>query len=198
MNKNLIKLCETAIMIALATALSLVNIITLPQGGSVTLCSMLPIVLIAYRYNTGWGILSGAIYGIIQMILGASNLSYGANIWAIIAIILFDYVLAYATIGFAGIFKDKIKHNQPLEIGIGTGIVCFLRFVCHFISGVAVWGAWADYYPWSAGMSAWLYSLIYNSTYMSVELLITVIGAVAIASFIDFRTDIVSPLKRNK
>lgn len=190
MNKNLLKLCETAIMIALATVLSLFTIANLPFGGSVTLCSMLPIAIISYRYKLKWGILTGLVYGLIQMILGANNLSYGTSALAVILIILFDYLVAFGVIGFSALFRNKIKNNQPLEIGLGVIIACILRYLCHFISGWAVWGIWAEDVP------AWIYSLTYNATYMIPETIVTVIGAVLLCLFFDFRKDTISPFKR--
>ena len=59
--KNIIWLCEGAIMIALATVLSMFKAVDLPYGGSVTVCSMLPIMLVAYRYGLVRGIITGAV-----------------------------------------------------------------------------------------------------------------------------------------
>ena len=64
------KLIEASLMIAVATVLSLLKILDLPYGGSVTLASMLPIVIIACRNGVGWGLASGAVYGAIQQLLG--------------------------------------------------------------------------------------------------------------------------------
>lgn len=101
--KTILRLCESAIMIALATVLSMIKFANLPFGGSVTLCSMLPLVLIAYRYKWKWGVLTGVVYGLVQMVLGANNLSYGTSALAVILIILFDYLVAFGAIGFAGV-----------------------------------------------------------------------------------------------
>jgi thiamine transporter len=157
---------------------------------------MLPVAIIAYRYKMKWGLLAGFVYGLIQMILGANNLSYGTSALAVVAIILFDYLVAFGVIGFAGMFRDKLKGNQPLEVGLGVLVICVLRFICHFISGWTVWGAWADSYDWSKGMPAWLYSLIYNGTYMVFETIITVVVAVIICAVLDFRKDTISPIKK--
>ena len=60
------KLIEASLMIAIATVLSLLKLLDLPYGGSITLASMLPIVIIACRNGVGWGVASGAVYGAIQ------------------------------------------------------------------------------------------------------------------------------------
>ncbi len=55
MTKNrTLPLVECAIMIALATVLSMVKLAELPYGGSITIASMLPIAIIAYRRGMGW------------------------------------------------------------------------------------------------------------------------------------------------
>lgn len=192
MKKNVLKLTETAIMIALGTVLSLFTIANLPFGGSVTVCSMVPVALIAYRYKLKWGLLAGTVYGLVQMILGASNLAYGTSALAVVLIILFDYIVAFGVIGFAGLFRDRLNGNQALEVSIGALLACVLRYVCHFISGWAVWGAWAE------DMPAWLYSITYNATYMIPETIVTVVACVLLGLVLDFRKDTVSPLKRNK
>ena len=74
-NKLALRLTESAIMIAAATILSMFKLVELPYGGSITLASMLPIVIIAYRYGTAWGILCGLVHGAIQLLLGSGTLS---------------------------------------------------------------------------------------------------------------------------
>lgn len=91
-------LCETAIMIALATALSYVTIFSLPHGGSITLFSQVPIIIIGYRYGVKWGCTTGIIHGILQMLLqGLGNFAYVKGIGAYLVLILADYVLIYVT-----------------------------------------------------------------------------------------------------
>ena len=67
-------------------------------------------------------------------------------------------------------FKNKIK-NETVAFGLGAGLACVLRFICHFISGVTIW---ADYT--NGWVGAWIYSLTYNGSYMLPELIITVVG----------------------
>lgn len=75
-NKTALRLTESAMMIAAATILSFVKLVDLPAGGSITLASMLPILLIAYRYGWAWGTLCGLVHGTIQFVIGSSVLSY--------------------------------------------------------------------------------------------------------------------------
>ena len=103
------KLIEASLMIAIATVLSLLKLLDLPYGGSITLASMLPIVIIACRNGVGWGVASGAVYGAIQQLLGLKTLSYVTTWYSILAVILLDYVLAFAVVGFAGAFRNRSK-----------------------------------------------------------------------------------------
>ena len=128
-NTNLRKLSESAIMLALATVLSFFKLYEMPYGGSITIASMLPVLIIAYRYGTKWGLLSGFVFGAIQQLLGLKNLSYFTTWQSVVAIILLDYIIAFMVIGFGGVFKKS--QTQPRAFVFGGLLVCLLRFVCH-------------------------------------------------------------------
>ncbi len=102
-------LVESAILIALATILSLIKLVDLPYGGSITIASMFPIVILSYRFGLRWGCAAGLVYGIIQQLTGLSSLSYVTTWQSIVAVILLDYVIAYAVTGLGGIFRGRIK-----------------------------------------------------------------------------------------
>jgi thiamine transporter len=103
-----------------------------------------------------------------------------------------DYVLAFAVLGLGGSFFVKAIKNQPLAIGAGAAAASAMRFVCHFISGVTIWGDYAD--GWSG---VWVYSLCYNGSYMLAECIVTIIGTAALACVLDFRTPSITR-KKNK
>ena len=189
MNKKVLMLCESAVMIALASVLSLIKI-EWPFGGSITICSMLPILIIGYRYKPLWGCLTGLIYGLIQMLFGMSNFAYATSALAVVMILLFDYLVAFGVIGLGGVFRG-VK-NQAAGLALGAVLAGALRFVCHFVSGVTVWGGFAE------DMPAWLYSLTYNGAYMLPETIVLVIGAVVIGLIVDFRSESLRAVKRDK
>lgn len=176
------RLTETAIMLALAVALSYVEIFSLPMGGSITLFSQVPIIIIGYRYGAKWGIGTGIIYGLLEMLLqGLGNFAYVKGIGAYLILIFADYVLAFMSLGLGGaLFKKSVK-NQSLALGLGAFAASLLRFICHFVSGVTIWGEYAD--GWKA---VWVYSLAYNGSYMAVEAVISVIAVVLLALVLDF------------
>lgn len=183
-----LKITESGVMIALSTVLSLITIGNLPFGGSVTLCSLLPLVIIGYRYGTKWGIFSGVVYGFVQMVLGIKNLSYGTSFLAVAVIILFDYIIAFGAMGCSGLFREKIK-NQAAAMGVGCFIGCLLRYFCHCISGVTVWAHFAEEVP------VWYYAITYNAAYMVPETIVTVAGVIIVSAFLNFSTPTISPMK---
>ena len=183
MSKNLTskqvtkRLVVSAIFIAMSVVLNILTPIKFPFGGSVTVFSMVPLALLGYTYGPLWGMTCGAVMGVLNMLIdGMGNFAYVSGILAYIILIFADYFVAFAVLGLSGIFKNKIK-NQSVAFGLGAGLACVLRFICHFISGVTIW---ADYAKGWSGV--WIYSLTYNGSYMLPELIITVIGCVAVVN----------------
>ncbi|MCR4688130.1 MAG: energy-coupled thiamine transporter ThiT [Saccharofermentans sp.] len=173
-------LAEGAIMLALATVLSLLKILDLPYGGSVTVACMLPCIIISYRYGLKFGALTGLVFAIMQQLLGLKNLSYFTTWQSVVAIILLDYIVAFGVVCFGGLFR-KIS-NQATGLMLGSILVCILRFICHTISGATVWAGLSI--PTNAAL---IYSIGYNATYMVPETIVTALAAYYIGSVIDFR-----------
>ena len=186
--KNIIWLCEGAIMIALATVLSMFKAVDLPYGGSVTVCSMLPIMLVAYRYGLVRGIITGAVYGGTQLILGMNALSYATSWQAAVAIVVLDFILAFAALGLTGIFGSKSYQKQSISFFGGVLVACAVRYIFHVVAGCTVWAGVSV--PSGDGL---IYSLIYNATYMLPETIVTVIGGFYLAKTLDFTADRLSP-----
>lgn len=177
------KLTECAVMIALATVLSYIKVFELPMGGAITAFSQVPIVIIGFRHGWKWGTFTGVVHGVLQLLLqGLGNFAYVKGIGAYLILIFMDYVLAFAVLGLGGSFFRKSIKNQSLAIGAGAAAASAMRFLCHFISGVTIWGDYAE--GWSG---VWIYSLTYNGSYMLAECIVTVIGTAALALAVDFR-----------
>ena len=173
------RLTETAVLIALGTVLSLVKI-DLPFGGGVTICSMLPLVIISFRYGWKWGGLAGFVYSVIQLMLGLDNVQYASSAVMAAGIVLLDYILPYTVIGFASLFGGKpTSTRKALVLGIVVSFV--LRLVCHIVTGAWIWGEWMPEEFMNMAMSSpWIYSILYNGWYMLAEIVLTVIVAMAI------------------
>ena len=148
-------MANASLCIALAFILSYVKLYEMPQGGSVTLASMLPIFMFAYAYGVAPGLSVGFAYGLLQFIQGG---------WFVHPIqFLLDYPLAFAMLGFAGISR-KLPDNWGLIPGILLGTL--LRFLCAFLTGVFFWGDGAG------EQNVLIYSAVYNGTYLIPETLI--------------------------
>ena len=176
-------LVECSMMIALATVFSVLKLVEMPYGGSVTLASMLPILLVSYRHGVRYGLLSGACYALVQQLLGLKNLSYFTTWYSVLAVILLDYLLAFVAIGLGGLVRGRIQ-KQSLALFSGSVLVCVIRYLLHTLSGATVW----------AGLSipsgaALLYSLGYNATYMLPETIILCAVAYYLGGMIDFSRD---------
>ena len=160
-----------AVCIAMSFALSYLRIpgLTLPQGGSVTIASLLPLAVYSYMFGVKKGIFAGFIYGILQIV---------QDPWLIHpAQILLDYPIAFAGIGLAGLFA----HFKPLEklpqiqFALGAVLGSLFRFVSHVLSGVF---AFSEY---STLDNVWAYSLAYNS-FVFVDIAIVVVVGVLVFS----------------
>ena len=165
-------LVECALMIALGTVLANIKIYSLPNGGSITLFSMLPFIMISFRHGAKWGLFTGFVNSLLQMLLGFYA-PPAPGFLPLVGTILLDYVLAFTVLGLACVFA-KPFHNRLVGVGVGTAVVCFLRFLCSFFSGVLIWGNLSD------GLPAWTYSLTYNGSYMLPETIMTTVAAVLI------------------
>ena len=136
--RGLLTLTECSLMIALSTVLSVFPLFEMPYGGSITLASFVPIVIAAYRHGAKYGLGTAAAASLMQMLLGMKNFSYFTTWQSIVAIALFDYVIAFTIFGLAGCFRRMLK-NQSLAVVTGALFASVIRYICHVISGATVW-----------------------------------------------------------
>ena len=109
-NNNTKKLAACAVMVALGAVLSLIKVLQMPFGGSITLLSMLPCAMISIMYGLKWGFAASFVESVIQLAFGITMdgiLGWGMTPSALIGTILLDYIVAYTVIGIAGIFRKK-------------------------------------------------------------------------------------------
>jgi len=145
-----------AICIALATVLSNVKIYKMPTGGTVTACSMLFISLIGYWFGSFAGIVAAVAYGIMQLIFDPYVIHPVQ--------LLLDYPIAFGVLGISGIFANS-KH------GLVTGYVAGTlgRWLCSTLSGVIF------FYEYAGGQNVFVYSSVYNISYIAPEMIMTLI-----------------------
>ena len=162
-SKKLLTMVECAIMIALAFALSWVILLKMPMGGSVTLASMLPIMLIGIKHGTKTGLAAAFLYSLtqlVQAIIQGDVFPYCQTLFLVVICALFDYIVPFTVLGFSGIFASKGRMGAYA----GMVAVTVVRFLCHFATGVAIWGQWAP-----EGMGKVVYSIFYNGSFLSLD-----------------------------
>jgi thiamine transporter len=148
-------LAEALVMIALSAGLYMFKIFTFPEGGSVTLGSMIPIFILAFRRGARVGVVAGACLGLMVVVIEPF-------VYNPIQFVL-DYPLAFAVLGVAGFF------NRWPVVGVGVGIGA--RFICHFLSGSLYFCSYM-----TAGFSSCpVYSAFYNASYLIPEFLISAV-----------------------
>ena len=151
---NTKSLTYAGICIAVSYALSYIKLFDGPQGSSVTLLSMLPILLYSYMFGTKKGVIAGLVYGILQAL-------QDPQIYQPLQVML-DYPIAFAGLGLAGMFKNNklFKGKKILEFVFGIFVAGLFRYVAHVLSGYFVFYSYAEW----AGMSdPLLYSIVYNT-----------------------------------
>ena len=151
------QLVVCAMAVALAMVTSMLKIYSFPFGGSVTLFSMLFICFVGYLYGPATGMLTGAAYGVLQLLI-EPYMYFPLQV-------LVDYPLAFGALGLSGCFS-KSKH------GLVKGYLCgvLARYVFAVISGWLFFGE----YAWD-GWAALPYSLVYNGCYIFAEAALTVL-----------------------
>ena len=147
-----------ALSVSLSFVLSCIRLFRMPQGGSVTPASMLPIMLFSATFGVGPGLLAGLVYGVLQYLQGGWFL----NVWQF----ALDYLLAFAALGLAGIAK-KLPEKWGLYAAMFLAALC--RALSAALAGVMFW----ETAPWA--------SLVYNGTYLIPDLAICMVLAAAIA-----------------
>ena len=170
------KITLCAMMVAMPVVLAWVSKLIPLQwlnGGSITLASMVPIIVVSIIVGSKWGVLAGIVYSGIQMLMGFYP-PPTRNFISFLLVIMLDYVLAFGCLGLAGMFY-KMFGRKNWAMPVSALIVTFIRFVCHFLSGVIIWGS-SD-----PNMGAAAFSLFYNAGYMIPEIIIsTVVTALLI------------------
>ena len=148
------EISEMAITIALSTVLSFIKVFQMPQGGSITAGSMIPLIYLALRNRPKVAITGAVLYGLVQFMV--------EPFFVHPAQFLLDYPLAFGALGIATLIK-----KYPL---VGTAIGVSLRFICHFLSGFIFFGMYAP-----EGLNPIYYSALYNGSYLLPEMIVTAI-----------------------
>ena len=160
-----------AICVALAYALSYIKFFSLPQGGSVTFASMLPIILYSYMFGTRKGLVIGVVYGMLQFIQSPQFYQPMQ--------VLLDYPIAFGALGVAGIARKTpvIRGKMLAEFAVGATIAIVLRYFAHVVSGYYVFSSWA-----MEGYTAVSWAFVYNAFVFADLAIVLVIGVIALST----------------
>ena len=151
------------VCIATSYALSFVKFLQMPQGGSITLASMLPLMLFAYKFGTKKGVLAGFVYGLLQLI-------QNPVIYHPLQMFM-DYMVAFSALGLTGMFRkfNFLKDNDVAKFALGAFVAGTLRYLCHVVTGIFVFYTWAE-----EGYSAVAWGFVYNA-FVFVDLAIVLV-----------------------
>jgi thiamine transporter len=151
-------LAEIGVAVALATGLGQIRLFAMPQGGSVSL-ELLPIIFIAVRGGVMPALVTGLLYGLLQLGLPGAFVYHPAQA-------ALDYPLAFMALAVGGFVDVRGLGSLVRAVALALGA----RFIFHFVSG---WIFFASYAPgWEA---PWLYSITYNMLYLVPEGILTVV-----------------------
>ncbi|MDE7296876.1 MAG: energy-coupled thiamine transporter ThiT [Clostridia bacterium] len=158
-----------AVCIAMSFALSYLRLWEMPQGGSITPASLLPLMVYSYMFGVRKGVFAGLIYGILQAV---------QDPWIIHpAQFLLDYPVAFAAIGLSGMFArmKKLERLPQVQFALGAVVASVLRFAAHVFSGVFAFSEYATL------DNVWAYSSLYNS-FVFVDIAIVIVVGVLVFS----------------
>lgn len=160
-----------AVCVSMSFALSYVKFFSLPQGGSVTFASLLPLCLYSYMFGTRRGTIAAVVYGLLQFI---QSPQFYQPMQA-----LLDYPIAFGAIGLAGIARSfkLLKGNIFAEFAVGATIAIALRYFAHVISGYFVFSSWA-----MEGYTAVSWAFVYNLYTIADLAIVLAVGLVALSS----------------
>lgn len=149
-----------ALLVAVSFVLSYLRLLSMPQGGAITVASVLPLALYAYWFGPRNGIIAGLAAGVLQFLQEPVVVHWAQPV--------LDYLLAFGCFGLAGLFRRRQRYGLALGLLVGG----LGRVLCSTLSGVIFF---AEYAP--EGMNVWVYSLSYNLGYLGPDLLIATLVA---------------------
>ena len=181
--EKILSIAAGGVVLALAFVLSKITIFEMPMGGSITPASTLPIIVYGMAFGPVWGFIVAVVYAILQLIDGLK--------WFVSPFQMFlDYVVGYAALGVTGFaalkVSDRIKLTNPLfrfrkagliRAFIFTVLAYLIRWIGSVVSGVIFYAEYAS----EAGYdNALIYSMVYNGSFLAVDLAICIAALVVL------------------
>ena len=178
----ILKISTGGVCLALAFVLSQLKLFEMPMGGSVTPASSLPIIVYGVAFGPVWGFVISFIYSLLQLI--------GGYLYTPFQVIL-DYTIGYTALGFAGFAAlnpdsrsklhgalNRFRGASLLKILAFTVVAYVVRCLSSVASGVIFFG---DYAAGAGYDSAFVYSLVYNDSFLLADL--AILGVVMVVFY---------------
>ena len=160
-------LVETIVFAALSAVLYTIRPYTLPFGGSVTLGSMVPVMWLSLRRGVRVGVVSGAIFGVLALLIDVMFLGASSIVATPVQVIL-EYPVAFGVLGLTGVF-----HKKTVAPAIaGASISVFVKFLIHYFVGTFVW---VTVYQFPPEWGQFLWPAVYNGSFLLLEFIISVV-----------------------
>ena len=151
-----------AMCIAIAFVLSCIRLYRMPQGGSITPASMLPLVLFMVACGLLQGFVVGCAYGLLQLI---------SDPYVIHPIqLLVDYPLAFGAM-ILGCLALLLPVNKRWKLPLAVLLAGIGRYIMAVLSGSIFFAEYAG------EQNAWIYSLGYNISYLGPDTVVCMIVA---------------------
>lgn len=173
-------LVEIALTVALSAVLSMLAV-RLPiniAGGSISF-ALLPLLVLSLRRGVVAGVIAGALFGCVDLLI--------EPFFVAPVQILLDYPIAYAAVGLAGLGSSAYRRAAARSSAMGSAVALgymalggAARLAAAWLSGVVFFGANAP-----AGQPVWLYSLVYNLSYIVPSLAICAAAAIVILPMLE-------------
>lgn len=172
-SKNLVIIIAlSAVALALNIALSYLKLGTLPQGGSITFASMLPLFLCFHIIGMPWSLTVGFTAGLLQFLLDGVVWHWGS--------IFLDYLVPFTLLGLCAIFKNKKRNTSSFRFIFSIIFCSILRYASHVLSGAILFSEYAG------SQNPWIYSMTYNS-FVFVDMAICLVIAISFCLNKNFR-----------
>lgn len=182
--QTILTIVEGAVMVAMSVVLDIIFkfIPGLPWGGSISV-SAVPVIFYAFRRGAGYGTVAGVVWAMTQMLTGGFYPPPANTVWSIILCLLLDYLIAFGITGIAPLFARPFGRRRLLGYTVATAAVGFLRFVSSYLSGIVLWDSYRVEL-W-AHLPTWLYSMVYNGSYMIPNMILTALIMLPLCRAVD-------------
>jgi len=123
-------IAEIVAFVALSTGLSYVKVFSLPQGGSVTAGSMVPVIWLSLRRGPKTGLFACMLYGLVQLMV-EPFIYHPAQV-------LLDYPIAFGALGLAGFFHKRPSLSRRTTATVDRLVTVLLCAISFFLFSYAL------------------------------------------------------------